>query len=101
MSIKRTVKERKQKRRSDDFGIGIKDPGSVGHEMMHMALSLNLDDLLDIPVFKDAVAEFEKIYLSHRLNLNNQNKHQTAQQMQYDRTALYKKLKKLNMDNFF
>ncbi len=60
-----------------------------------------MNDLFNIQVFREAVEEFEKMYLAHRLKVNNNNKLQTAQEMQYDRTALYKKLKKLDMENFF
>ncbi|HAQ61947.1 TPA: hypothetical protein DCR49_08120 [Candidatus Delongbacteria bacterium] len=59
-----------------------------------------LNDLFNIQVFREAVEEFEKMYLAHRLKVNNNNKFQAAQEMQYDRTALYKKLKKLDMENF-
>jgi DNA-binding NtrC family response regulator len=101
MSTKRTVKKRKPKNMAERYEIGLKVPDESDAGLAHFVRPLTLDDLLEIEVFKDAIAEFERIYLAHRLHANNLNKHQTANQMQYDRTALYKKLKKLNMDNFF
>lgn len=55
--------------------------------------------LLTIPTYKEAVEEFEKLYFTHRMKINNNNKSQTADEMKYDRTALHKKLKKLRIDS--
>ena len=59
-----------------------------------------LYEIFEIPIYKKAIDEFEKLYFTHRLKQNNNNKLQTAKEMEYDRTALYKKLKKLNMGKF-
>ncbi len=52
------------------------------------------ESILDIPIYHQAVEQFETKYFNYRLQKNNHNKAKTAAELQYDRTALYKKLNK-------
>ncbi len=53
----------------------------------------------DIPNFKQAKRVFEKEYLQHKLNENNGNISQTAEQVGIERSHLHKKLKSLEITN--
>ncbi|PIE77573.1 MAG: hypothetical protein CSA15_12420 [Candidatus Delongbacteria bacterium] len=58
-----------------------------------------IESLYSIEVYKEAMEEFEKRYLERRLYQNRWNKSKTADQLKYDRTALYKKMSKYGLNN--
>lgn len=53
-------------------------------------------DYLDLP-YREARAEFERLYLSHQLEIHDHNISQTAEAIDLDRTSLHKKLKALGL----
>ncbi|MDL2260121.1 sigma-54 dependent transcriptional regulator [Deltaproteobacteria bacterium OttesenSCG-928-K17] len=53
-------------------------------------------DYLDLP-YREARAEFERIYLQHQLQAHDYNITQTAEAIDLDRTSLHKKLKALGL----
>lgn len=55
------------------------------------------ENFYDIPEYHEAIEEFEKEYFRYRLEINDWNKNQTSKELNYDRAALHKKLKKYNI----
>lgn len=53
-------------------------------------------DYLDLP-YREARVEFERLYLSHQLEIHDHNISQTAEAIDLDRTSLHKKLKALGL----
>lgn len=53
-------------------------------------------DYLNLP-YREARAEFERLYLSHQLEAHDHNITQTAEAIDLDRTSLHKKLKALGL----
>jgi len=52
---------------------------------------------MDLP-YREARAEFERLYLAHQLEAHDHNITQTAEAIDLDRTSLHKKLKALGLD---
>ena len=77
--------KKKRGSRSDLFGFEDDSNSNDGE---------NGSSILNIPIYQNAIEQFEAKYFSYRLLKNNQNKTKTAKELQYDRTALYKKLNK-------
>ncbi len=69
--------------------------------MTHPAATDRPEALLpyEIQNFKQAKRSFEKAYLQHKLNENNGNISQTAEQVGMERSHLHKKLKTLEITN--
>ncbi|MCK9557860.1 MAG: sigma-54 dependent transcriptional regulator [Candidatus Cloacimonetes bacterium] len=55
---------------------------------------------LDIPTLKESIAQYERDYLVHHLELNGWQVSKTARQIGIERTTLYKKIKQFKINTF-
>ncbi len=73
-------------------------PPEITGKSPHFELELADDSLFSYQTLKDAVEEFEKRFIIHKLNQFNWNKSKTAELIQLGRRNLHKKISKYNIE---